>query len=204
MKAGVYQNWHKMERLRADNPDGLVRAPMNFRFLNGVPIAVDYRPTPFFQRGIAPSEFGLFAQDQWRIDRLTMNLGVRFDYLNIGYPEQTWPATPNIPVERFWPALQRAGFKDISPRFGLAYDLFGDARTALKVSVNRYPGYGQARAPNSSLSDPNVGNDRRSWVDTNGNFFPDGDPLNPAANGEIGPRTNGRFAQAVIPQRFES
>ena len=31
-----------------------------------------------------------------------------------------------------------AGLADIAPRFGLAYDLFGNAKTALKFSLNRY------------------------------------------------------------------
>ena len=35
--------------------------------------------------------WGLYAQDQWRLDRLTMNLGVRWDYNTEGYPDQTRP-----------------------------------------------------------------------------------------------------------------
>lgn len=203
-RVGVYYNWHKMERTTADTRDGgLGYPPTNYVFLNRVPVAVQYRPTPFSIVDKAPAELSFFAQDQWRIDRLTLSVGARFDYLKIGYPAQTLAATPNIPVERFFPALQRAGFKDISPRFGLAYDLFGTAKTALKVSVNRYVGYGTANATNSSLSGPAVGNDTRSWIDTNGNFFPDGDPTNPAANGEIGPRTNGQFSRAAIPNRYD-
>ena len=38
----------------------------------------------------------------------------------------------------------------------------------------------------------------RSWSDANGNFFPDGDPLNPNANGELGPSTNRDFATPHI------
>ena len=29
-------------------------------------------------------------------------------------------------------------FRDLSPRFGVAYDLFGNGRTALKGAVSRY------------------------------------------------------------------
>ena len=29
-------------------------------------------------------------------------------------------------------------WKDLAPRFGVVYDLFGNAKTALKFSVNRY------------------------------------------------------------------
>ena len=29
-------------------------------------------------------------------------------------------------------------WKDIDPRFGIAYDLFGDGKTAIKTSIGRY------------------------------------------------------------------
>ena len=41
--------------------------------------------------------------------------------------------------------------------------------------------------------------DTRRWTDTNGNFVVDGDPTNPAANGELGPRTNGIFGTNAPP-----
>jgi hypothetical protein len=85
-------------------------------------------------------------------------------------------------------------WKDISPRIGVAYDLFGNGKTAVKASMNKYVagvtanGTGAAANPISRL----VNSGARTWTDgLNGNAkdnFPQCDPLNPAANGECGPQ----------------
>jgi hypothetical protein len=71
---------------------------------------------------------------------------------------------------------------DISPRFGVAYDLFGDGKTALKGTVNKYVGGATGNLlvtanPVSAL----VNSTTRSWTDTNKNFIPDCNLLNPLA-----------------------
>jgi hypothetical protein len=179
------------------------RQPYNYNFVNGVPDSVVYLQTPNRDRAGMPAELGIFAQDQWRVGRASVNLGLRFDYLNLGYPEQTFPPTSIIPVERVFTAVQRAGFKDISPRFGLSYDLFGTGKTAIKASVNRYVGFGFTSLYNMAGPLAALGTDVRRWTDVNGNFNVDADPTNPAANGELGPRTNGRFAEAFVPVRYD-
>jgi hypothetical protein len=172
----------------------------NYVFVNGVPTSVVYLPG--FATDIAhePFDLGVFAQDQWSIKRLTMNYGLRFDYLNLGYPDTPVPASANIPTARVFPALQIAGWKDLSPRLGVAYDLFGTAKTALKGSVNRYVGVGFTTQAGAIT---NLGTDTRKWTDLNGNFIVDADQTNPAANGELGPRTNGDFARATTPLRYD-
>ena len=37
--------------------------------------------------------YGFYAQDQWLIDRLSINAGVRFDYFRGFYPDHTMPET---------------------------------------------------------------------------------------------------------------
>ena len=37
-------------------------------------------------------DLGLYGQDQWTLKRLTLNLGLRFDYFNGYVPAQTRPA----------------------------------------------------------------------------------------------------------------
>ena len=75
----------------------------------------------------------------WTIDRLTLNLGLRWETFNSTIKET--PAT----LRRFtnWDtpfAEQRnvPKWTDWAPRLGMAYDLFGDASTALKLSWGRY------------------------------------------------------------------
>lgn len=168
--------------------------------LNGVPVQVAYYPTPATDVAYVTPDLGIFAQDQWTLRRLTMNAGVRFDYLRLGYPDTTLAPTPNIPTTRFFPATEKGNFKDVSPRLGVAYDLFGTGKTAIKASVNRYVGVGMTSVSGAVAA---LGSDLRRWTDANGNFIPDGDPTNPAANGELGPSTNGRFAQAFVPLRYD-
>jgi len=81
-------------------------------------------------------------------------------------------------------------WKDITPRFGLAYDLRGDGKTAIKFSANKYVagvtanGTGATANPVSRL----VNSGARTWTDgLNGSpkdNIPQCDPLNGAANGE--------------------
>jgi hypothetical protein len=88
----------------------------------------------------------LFAQDSYSIDRLTVTGGVRWERLHGYLPAQSSPATR-------WTALGIPAFQNVprtlaetdvitwhtaGPRLSVAYDLTGDARTALKGSAARY------------------------------------------------------------------
>ena len=108
--------------------------------------------------------FGLYAQDQWTLNRLSVNAGVRFDYFRGGYPDHTLPETTWGAATSF-PGQDVAIWKDLSPRMGLVYDLRGDGRTALKVTANRYvDGLGTtfAQGINPALQNAAV---TRGWFD---------------------------------------
>ena len=126
-----------------------------------------------------------------------VNYGVRFDYYNGYIPAVHEPAHDFTPAVDY-PAVQGGpAWKDINPRVGAAYDLFGNGRTALKVSVGRYvamTGNGQVRQYNPLNS--SVNNTTRSWTDANGNYVPDCDLRNFGANGECGPMANSSFGKA--------
>jgi len=67
----------------------------------------------------------LYAQDDWTIaNRLTLNLGVRFDHWSVEFIDAT---RNDLPV-----------WNDISPRVGANFDVFGDGRTAAYFSFGRY------------------------------------------------------------------
>ncbi len=99
-----------------------------------------------------------FLQDSLTIaDRLTINIGLRFDDWNGWIPPSQKAAGGGISeaigaaaylptlgfnpfgampaTERWDNAIDWSGF---SPRLGLVYDLFGDGKTALKASYSRY------------------------------------------------------------------
>ena len=81
---------------------------------------------------------GLFAQDQWTIERLTLNLGLRFDHLNGRVPALELPAGPWVPARSFPEVKNVPNWKDVNPRVGAAYDLFGTGQTAIKGFLGRY------------------------------------------------------------------
>jgi hypothetical protein len=138
---------------------------------------------------------GLFLQDRWTIDRLTLSGGLRVDLLN----ESTEPVT--AAAHRWTPNRNQPyaavknvpNWKDVNPRVSAAYDLFGNGRTALKASASRSVEqdsirYAAANNPANTL----VTSVSRVWTDTTfgpadsrtNNFVPDCDLLNPLANGE--------------------
>src|SRR5207237_8164914 len=74
------------------------------------------------------------------------------------------------------------GGTDRIPRVAASYDLCGNGRTALKLNIGRFAGadiYTMARANNPVTRA--ILNASRTWTDTNGNFAPDCDLANPAA-----------------------
>ena len=143
--------------------------------------------------------------DTWKMtNRLTLNLGVRFEGYEDGFPEQSvvpgghaalanWPADLN-PTERARylalvapqtvAARTVADTFNVSPRAGFAYDLTGDNRTVLKGYYGRF--YFNSA---DTLSDKEnlVGDQRLRYqlLDLNGNRLLDG------------PQELGVFRQAV-------
>ena len=115
---------------------------VSYTFNNQIPVSLTQYATPYLIENRFRHDLGVYAQDQWAIDRLTLNLGVRFDYFNGYVPAQDIPATPNgwVPARHYDRVDGVPSWTDLSPRLGAAYDLCGDGRTALKVSLGRYVG----------------------------------------------------------------
>ena len=128
---------------------------------------------------------GIYAQDQWRLNRLTLNYGVRVDFLNARVDAQDIAAGPFTPARSFEAIENVPNWRDVDPRFGVVYDLFGDGKTALKASVGRYvvgESYTIARAVNPVQT--TVNQVTRTWASPSGTFNPfnDCDLTNPNAN----------------------
>ncbi len=84
---------------------------------------------------------GIYFQDTYTIDRLTINAGLRIDKFKSG--TDTF-RTGDLNQGRFINARSAPAFDqppfwtDYNQRFSAVYDLFGDARTALKFSMNKF------------------------------------------------------------------
>ena len=172
--------------------------PLSYTFNNGVPTSLTQFATPTLTIDQLNPDLGLFVQDQWRLHRFTINAGVRFDWLRESVPAIAEPAGPLVPARRFPAVDDVPNWKDLNPRFGVAWDPWGDGKTAIKVGINRYVQSHTSGIAN--LFDPanaSVNSTTRAWTDANGNFFPDCDLTSKAANGECGALANQNFGSFV-------
>jgi len=181
-----------------------------YNFANGVPSQVVYR-IPRKVGVDVDYDMGLFAQDRWTVGRWTLSGGVRFDAFKNHFPESSIAPTylaPNLNVS--FPKIDNLNWKDITPKMGATYDLFGNGKTALKVTLNKYlegmgtTGFGPAQvtdAPNplNRLAGTLAPFPTRTWVDANGNFAPDCNLQNYQANGECLALTNAAIFGTVAP-----
>ena len=176
----------------------LYEAPADYELtlVRGVPNSVTFLPTPFRLTNYAYKS-SAFAQDQWNVNRVTLNLGVRWDRLGTRYPDYDLKATRLLPARQFTGA-NVFKWNDLSPRLGASWDMFGNGKTAIKASMSRY--VLQETMDLTRVLDPttsSAGTLTRTFNDLNGDFVPQGDPLNPVANGELGPSPNQNFGKLV-------
>lgn len=174
--------------------------PVSYTFRNGVPTSLTQFVTPRVNNGQVRPSLGLFAQDQWNLQRLTLTLGLRYDYLRAYAPENDQPGGfPNPEPTHFDRADCLPCWHDLNPRAAAAFDLFGDSKTAIKASVGRYVGLMlNAMANTYSPANSVIASATRSWSDTNGNFIPDCTLTDVASNGECGPLNPGTFGTLQI------
>jgi hypothetical protein len=176
--------------------------PLSYRLLNGVPNQISQRAFPIYTDTNMEHNMGVFAQDKWTIDRLTAAYGVRYSYLSAGRPEQHLGFSPLTPTRDLtFPADHGyLTWHDLTPHLGAVYDVFGNGKTALKVSLNKYletlsAGADIVLAPNplNSL----ITQTTRSWNDANRDYVPQCDLTSPVANGECGAMANANFGRPV-------
>jgi hypothetical protein len=169
---------------------------VSYVFDRGVPVSVRYDAI-YHETYYQKAEMGIYAQDQWTKGRATFNIGLRFDYYNGYIPAVDEPAHDFTAAIQH-PAVHGApAWKDINPRLGLAYDLFGNGRTAAKMSFGRYVSMtGNTQVRNYHPLSRSINTTTRAWTDLNGNYRPDCDLRNFGQNGECGPLANSSFGRS--------
>src|SRR5262249_30889464 len=143
-----------------------------------------------------------YAQDQSTFGRFTLQGGVRFDYAKSVFPTQQIGPDKFIPTPIVLPASDGTSFKDITPRMGLVYDVRGNGKTAVKFSLGRYLEASSAAGIYTAVNPINrvATSTTRAWTDSNRNFVPDCDLLNPAAQNLTA--SGGDFCGAWSNQNF--
>jgi len=182
------------------NPDSL-STNLSYRFLNGVPNQITQRQGIYDNNEVGVrAELGLYAQDRWSLKRLTLTPGVRFEYYHTGFRESYLGPTLLLPNRNItFPELSWYQFKDIMPRMGAAYDLFGNGKTAIKANVSKYM-VGLFPLDGRPIAAQLVPNVTRTWTDENRNYIPDCDLTSNLAQDRRA--TGGDFCSAVSDLRY--
>ena len=113
-------------------------------FLTGAPTQATQTSLP-----VTPSlhvnAFGLFVQDDYKVSaRLTLNLGLRWEYNGVPYEKHgrlaayDFPANSLVPVGVNGAQPYRQRFRDFGPRVGFAYDPSGRGKTAIRGGFGIY------------------------------------------------------------------
>jgi hypothetical protein len=109
---------------------------------------------------------GIYVQDSWKLGRLTINPGLRYERFIMSIPAQSVPAGRWVGARNFPAQNGIVNWNTFSPRFGFAWDVFGDGETAIKGGLSRYDrleGLGIVQ----SLNPRNLSFQTCPWTDNN-------------------------------------
>ena len=204
LKVGYQGAYHADNRAQEGGTNDLT-----YRFNNGIPNQLTQRLEAY--RTYSRVRYNaLFVQDQITRGRLTMTGALRYDHSWSYYPEQSigGAGVRFLPNQFTWEKSKGViGYNDITPRAGVAYDVFGNGKTAVKFNMGKYLEAAVNGNGNYSQLLPSSRIDltqTRTWTDNNGNYVPDCDLLSGAsqdlraAGGDFcGAWANPNFGKAV-------
>src|SRR5262249_4909931 len=129
--------------------------PFTYTFRAGVPISLTEFASPVTSGEVKiRPDLGIFVQDQWKLHRLTLDLGLRYEYHRVYADSLTTPAGPLVDAHDLPRVDCIPCWHDLDPRFGVAWDVTGDGRTAGKASMGRF-GALASYVPSRTVAPPN-------------------------------------------------
>lgn len=94
-------------------------------------------------RTLFQTSYGAYLQDDWKVrPRVTLNLGVRYEFQTVPY--EKWGRLSNLrsPSDPAYtqggPLWNNPSTKNISPRLGFVWDPFGDGRTSIRAGAGLF------------------------------------------------------------------
>ncbi|HVZ22141.1 MAG TPA: carboxypeptidase regulatory-like domain-containing protein [Vicinamibacterales bacterium] len=160
---------------------------LSYTFLNGRPVSLTESLNPYTQKNRVETT-AIYGQDQWTLGRLTLQGALRYDRAWSWSPPQTIGPSNYLTSQVSFPRTPGVdAYKDLSPRGGAAWDVFGNGKTSVKVNFGKYLDPASNLNDNYSISNPIqriATTSSRTWLDPNGDYIPQCDLANPAANGE--------------------
>ena len=208
MKLGVTFYWEKHSTGILDNPsgnyvlwyEGCDGSGILPDMSNCMPDQIEVWSSPVAPDNLSETQ-SVYFKDSWRVsDRVTLNLGLRYDRQRSFLEAQTYAGSPYYP--EVFPRLE-FGAKEINqwtravPRAGFAYDLTGDGRTVLKGTFgvfNYTIGESFAGAYNAN----SLSRARFAWNDLNGNSMFDPGESNLTHNSVTGAGTGATGAACTV------
>jgi hypothetical protein len=161
--------WRSAHSTSINHRGGFIEA----RFTNGVANAADIYRDGYSESHLDTHAF--YAQDTFTRNRLTINLGFRFDRQDDFQAPGPVPANPFFP--QLMPAIEFPGvdagvtWNDFSPRIGATYDLGGDGKSVISSSYAIYYGQMAPGQLSGQLAATGAVFVRYPWTDTNGDRF---------------------------------
>jgi hypothetical protein len=139
IKVGANNRWGQFVHTRDANADLVQQyrgASTGVRWSR--PDTVLIRNSPLVYGETLNRDLGIYAQDSWRLNRLTANIGLRWETLNSSVMAGESPAGRFAPARTFPEIKDVPAWNNLAPRMAMVYDLFGNGKTAIKYSLNRY------------------------------------------------------------------
>ena len=142
-KFGILLNRYNQGDQATNSYNGQLQYNQLSDFLQDIPAVVEFAPTWANEnRFFIYNTYGFYGQDDWRAtSRLTVNLGLRYEFMNTPREmqgKQSHMVDDYSSLFSPGPVIKNNSLKNFSPRVGMAYDLFGNGKTAIRGGAGIY------------------------------------------------------------------